>query len=243
MRFSGVELQTRALGTLLPRAEGEQDDGLIRFVASTQKEASDGHILVQKGWQLESYQRNPIFLWSHTYDGLCGGRSGAPYHPIGKAEEIAVVDPESPDARLVVGVRFDSGIDDKTGHPWNPLAYLTEHQYRTGYLSMVSVGFRMITKKPRNEYEEGHPWKSPQGYASLETRLYEISAVPIGADSGAFQEGRADNLPGQLAEAARHFLETPEGRSILDARVREAILHVEEERRREGRGLFGLPLR
>lgn len=237
-------LQSRSLGALLQRAEGDPEDGLIRFVASTQKDASDGHIIVQAGWDLNLYRRNPIFLWSHTYDGICGGRSGAPYHPIGRSETMEVVDGDKPEARLVIGVRFDSSLDPATGHPWNPLAYLTEHQYRAGYLSMVSVGFRMIAKKPRSEYEESHPWRAPSGYVSLETRLYEVSAVPIGADAEAFQEGRQESAgTPALAEAARHFLETPEGRSILDGQVRDAILRIEEERAREGRGLFGLPLR
>lgn len=224
------------------RADGS-DDGLIRFVASTEAPASDGHIIVQSGWELASYRRNPIFLWAHNGPGICGGRGGAPMHPIGRSDQAEIVEvprADGAESRLEIAVRFDEGLDPKTNHPINPIAYLTAHQYRARFLNMVSVGFRMLEKKARAEYPKEHVFHHDRGLVSLRTHLGEVSAVPIGADAGAFASGRQGT---GLEEAARHFLETVEGRAILDSYVREAILRAEEQASREGRGLFGLARR
>ena len=39
----------------------------MTFVISTDDVDRHGDIIVAEGWRLESFQRNPVFLWSHDY--------------------------------------------------------------------------------------------------------------------------------------------------------------------------------
>ena len=231
-------------GGLFLRADEPTEDGtpgLIHFVASTEEKATDSGIIKQSGWDLRFYRRNPLFLWAHNSNGLCGGSGGAPLHPIGRSEATDLRlgdDAGELGDHLEIGVRFDEGIDERLNAPINPMAYLTAHQYRSGYLAMVSVGFRVLMRKDRADYEEGHKFHGEDGWVAEEARLYEVSAVPIGADANAFQLGRHGGR--SLAEVARHFLETPDGRAILDLVVRENLLRMADEQEKAGRGFFGL---
>lgn len=229
-----LDLQYRLATGAVLRADEPDDDGLglIRFTASTEARASDHGIIDHDGWDLSTYQRNPLVLWSHNGPGLCGGRGGAPLHPIGKgvSPELQLDAPKG-ERSLVIPVQFNEEIDARTKSPINPLAYLTAFQVRAGYLSMVSVGFRVLERMDARDHGEGHPFyddENDQAWTAVRASLHELSVVGMGADPGAFAEGRG--AMGSLEEAARNFLETDVGRSILDARIRDAVAFEMERR-------------
>jgi len=62
-------------GLLERRGEGE-----VIGIASTENADRDGDIIVQSGWDLENFKRNPVILAHHNYHNF----------PIGQATEIAV---------------------------------------------------------------------------------------------------------------------------------------------------------
>lgn len=102
------------------RADDSRPGDAIRFIASTSDVARDGMIVEAKGWQLDTFKRNPVFLWAHSYFDP----------PIGKVTNVAI-DGDN----LVADVVFDQ--DD-------PEAQRIERKYRNGILNAVSVGFNII---------------------------------------------------------------------------------------------------
>lgn len=90
----------------------------IRFIASTENVARDGLVIEAAGWDLENFQRNPVFLWAHD---MMGARP-----PIGK------VDASVKGKRLMADVTFDQGDE---------FARAIESKYRNGFLNAVSVSW------------------------------------------------------------------------------------------------------
>ena len=58
----------------------EQKDGEIIGVASTQNADRDGEVIIQSGWQLDNFRKNPVILAGHDYWSF----------PIGKATDILI---------------------------------------------------------------------------------------------------------------------------------------------------------
>jgi HK97 family phage prohead protease len=52
-----------------------KENGTFKFIISTEAQDRSGEAIKVNGWELERFQKNPIVLWSHSYDDL----------PIGKA--------------------------------------------------------------------------------------------------------------------------------------------------------------
>lgn len=107
----------RYLRAIAERAEGDET-GPIWFTASTDLDARDGLIIEQEGWQLESFQANPVILWAHDYFSQ---------PPIGRAVDVEVTE-----HALRVRVQFDEE---------DPFAASVARKYRQGFLSAVSVGW------------------------------------------------------------------------------------------------------
>lgn len=99
--------------------EQPAEAGPIRFVASTEGIKRDGRELLAADWRVDSYLRNPVFLWAHSYD----------QPPIGRA----VVSFDG--ARMLADVEFDQG---------DPFAANIERKYRSGFLNAVSVGWNDV---------------------------------------------------------------------------------------------------
>jgi HK97 family phage prohead protease len=97
------------------------------FVLSDESEDRDGDIVSVKGWQLDSYRRNPVVLFNHDLKAL----------PIGRAAEIGVRG-----GALRSTVEFPSeGV--------YPFADQVRGLVMHGFLKGVSVGFHPIEGRPR----------------------------------------------------------------------------------------------
>lgn len=97
--------------------QGDDVGGAIRFVASTEGVKRDGRDLKAADWRLDSYLRNPVFLWCHDFSRP----------PIGRVTGVTLEQ-----SRLIADVVFDSG---------DPFAVDVERKYRNGFLNAVSVGW------------------------------------------------------------------------------------------------------
>src|SRR5262245_18086030 len=75
-------------------ADIKEEERVARFVASDESTDRYGDVVMQDGWDLMAFRRNPVFLWMHNQD-----------KPIGTVSPIEVVD-----NKLMATVKFyDAG--------------------------------------------------------------------------------------------------------------------------------------
>lgn len=139
--------------------------GLTTVVASTPVEDRYKDI-VAGPWRLRDYRANPVVPWTHDYW----------IPPVGRAEHVREEDED-----LMADIRWDD-------HESNPLGRTVAHQYREGFLSAVSVGFRPNKVTRRSEMPADHPHYGEKGLLFTDNDLLEISAVPIPANPKALAQ-------------------------------------------------------
>ena len=102
--------------------EDETQDVTRATVSVLASEAVEDRMgdIVAPPWNLAHFKRNPVILFGHD--------SQSP--PVGKATRSKVEG-----GQLKVDIQWDTSS-------LNPLGQLMDHQYREGFLSAVSVGFR-----------------------------------------------------------------------------------------------------
>lgn len=190
-----------------PGADALPDDGRTWFVASTDREARDGHIFEQQ-WRLAEWRRNPVILAEHEPDVV--GR--------GTARTVRGDDVSG----LLVGVEWHKS-------ELNPRALLIAEQHETGFRKAVSV--RMIpgaavnrAKLPQDDprRQNVEPWQA--GMVFRFPVLLEVSSVAVPSDARAIQirswvqevEDPAERLSRLLRETAG-----PTARAVIQAAVRD----------------------
>ena len=92
--------------------------------ASVESEDRAGDLVIARGWELESYLRNPVVLWAHQHR----------MPPIARSVEIAVEGDS-----LMATIEFAD----------TPFAQEIKHLYLTGFMNGVSVGFRALEVESR----------------------------------------------------------------------------------------------
>lgn len=156
---------------------GEAAD--LRVVASTERLASDGGVILLGAWRLDRFRQNPVFLALHDAAGFTGTLT----------ETVA---------GRVVWIGIESGIPKDLAGPSGKalVAYVrfagtafgreVRQLYEEGNLSAVSVRWDWRTEETRQptaeeveQYGQGLEW------VATRADLLELSAVPIGADPGA----------------------------------------------------------
>ena len=140
-------------------AGGEMASSLT-FVASTEDEDRHGDIILQGGWKLDAYLKNPVFLWAHHYSQPA----------IGKALDVWT-EPR----RLLAAIRFAP----------TEFAQQIASLYQGGYQKGVSVGFRPLEFEMRRDAKTGHVL----GINFISQELLEISAAPVPANQNALRKG------------------------------------------------------
>lgn len=109
----------------------DQEEGPLRFVASTEGIKRDGKDLKAANWMLDNFRKNPVVLWVHGY------AAGIP--PIGRAVNI-----EAAGGKLITEIEFDK--EDE-------FARQVESKYRRGFLNAVSVGWADVQAKDATKYD------------------------------------------------------------------------------------------
>ena len=130
----------------------------MTFEVSNDEVDRHGDVIVPGGWQLEAYQRNPVFLWAHDYARPVIGRAVSVWK-----------EPQ----RLLARMEFAP----------TDFAQEVATLYRDNYQRGVSVGFRPISYEERRQAKTG----AFLGIRFLEQELLEVSAVPVPANRSALR--------------------------------------------------------
>lgn len=160
----------------------DADTRTIRFVLSDSSVARDGHTLATSGWDISSYQKNPVVLFGHD--------AGHVNSVIGRMSSITTRGDQ-----LVGDVEFMPG-------DVNPAAETVYQMVRQGYLNAVSVGFIPQDGVPARG-------RGPGAYDFSKQELLEVSVVPVPALPTALAEARAagiDTAP--IVAWAKRIMET-----------------------------------
>ncbi|QAY96699.1 hypothetical protein CWB41_13965 [Methylovirgula ligni] len=151
--------------------EEQADDRTIDFVFSTSNVASDMHRILPGAWQSRGYdglamfRTNPVFLWAHD----------ANQPAIGKVTTLVA----DKDGTLRGSVQFAE-------HDFAETIY---QLYRGGFQRGASVSFEPIEW----DYANG-PNRAAGALDFTRVKLWEISAVPLPADSSALAAARARGI-------------------------------------------------
>ena len=109
----------------VPATAGPDGSGeLLSIAASVESEDRAGDLVIARGWELESYLRNPVVLWAHQHR----------MPPIARSVEIAVEGDS-----LMATIEFAD----------TPFAQEIKRLYLTGFMNGVSVGFRALEVESR----------------------------------------------------------------------------------------------
>lgn len=97
------------------------EDRTLRILATDETRDRDGDIIMMKGWRLENYIKNPVFLWAHDYKSV----------PIGAAIKI---EKKKTPTRLILTHKFPTpGV--------HPFADMILQLYFERVINAGSVGF------------------------------------------------------------------------------------------------------
>lgn len=163
IKSNGLTIKTKdgteVLGSDFKFEIKEIDEAKKSFwaTASAEEEDRDKDIIRVAGWDLKNYKLNPVGLWAHNYHE----------HPHFKTNEIKI---DKKNKTLVFNPVFDT--HDKAIITWN--------QYKNGFLTSFSVGFRPQEFEYRNKDDM---WGGGREFTKQE--LLEISSVPVPAHPGA----------------------------------------------------------
>ena len=158
----------------------------IRFVFSDETVDRAGDSINAEGWQIESFLKNPVALWSHD--------SYSP--PIGRASNVG------PSVGKLMG--------DIEFMPADISAFADSiyRMVKAGFVKAVSVGFIPL------EYSFVNNNERPFGIDFTKQELLEISVCPVPCNPNALQEAKAQGIDtGPLREWASRVLD--EGGHIL----------------------------
>ncbi len=102
----------------------------MNFVISTDEVDRHGDVIMAEGWRLESYRRNPVFLWAHDYARPVIGRAVKTW----TEPHLLLARMEFAPARFAQEVAM---------------------LYRSGYQRGVSVGFKPLQYEERRHEKTG----------------------------------------------------------------------------------------
>uniref|UniRef100_A0A7V4G702 Prohead serine protease domain-containing protein n=1 Tax=Desulfobacca acetoxidans TaxID=60893 RepID=A0A7V4G702_9BACT len=140
------------------RQAGDPQERVLEFIGSTAHMDRYGDVIEVDGWDLNNYQKNPVFLWAHDYK----------QPPVGKAVKV-----EKGDQGLLFQVKFPTAEE-------YAFADTIFKLYLGGYLRATSVGFQDLEREPITD-KEG----KQTGWRYKRQELYELSAVPVPANPNA----------------------------------------------------------
>lgn len=148
----------------------------VTFIASDESRDSAHTILLQDGWDLSRFEKNPIIGYNHQVYGSW------------KPEDVDFVIGKGhayiEDKKLLVDITFEPA-------EINALADKVYKKVLFGSLNSVSVGFIPIRGHWSDKEDEG-PGKKNETYFYDEMQLLEISVVNIPANGNANKKGEGE---------------------------------------------------
>lgn len=159
----------RQTGTTIELAQKTRENTLS-WVFSDEKPDRAGDIILQNGWKLENYKRNPVILWGHA-----GGFDSEADIPIGRAENVRVEG-----TKLVGDIVFAVGESDRAARIYRLAA--------AGYVKAGSVGFRPLkVNQIADEAERSKLGLGRYGVVFEKQELLEFSLCAVPCNPGALQ--------------------------------------------------------
>ncbi|KKN58284.1 hypothetical protein LCGC14_0553640 [marine sediment metagenome] len=142
------------------KQKAEEDNSAIAWI-STDSIDRDKEVLLPKGVDFDSFNKNPVVLWAHDYSGT----------PVGKAQWVK-------QGRKYIKAKWEWAETDK--------AQEIKQLWDGGFLSAISVGF--ISKKSHeptpDEIKKKPDWANVYRIID-EWELLEFSIVPVPANPDA----------------------------------------------------------
>ncbi len=137
----------------------------FNFIASTEDRDRYGDVVVQSGWKLNHFKKNPVIMWAHKYLEP----------PIGRALETKIED-----GKLKIKVQF-------VPEDIHPFAEKIRKLVEGKWLRTVSVGF--MTYKTEDLNDEDKKKRTDLLYGKrLFGELLEVSIAPVPANPMALAE-------------------------------------------------------
>ena len=150
---------------------------LMWVTGSTEARDRDGDIITVKGWQLDNFLKNPVFLWAHNYSGL----------PIGGARKVL---------RRKDPVKLDFLIHFADLKDLWTFPDVVMHLYKDLKLNATSVVFIPMEFEPIQEKDDSG--SSPRrGRRYLKQELLELSGCAVPSNPEALSNSLAAD-PGFL---------------------------------------------
>lgn len=137
----------------------DKENFTLSAVVSTQTVDRHGDVILQDGWDLKNFKRNPVILNSHRYDDAT--------ETIGRADSTKT-EGTGKGSKLIQKIRF--AVNE------NPKAKVIFDLYAGGYLSAFSVGF---IPKEFGETKDG----KTDWFTIAQAELLEVSAVSVPANA------------------------------------------------------------
>jgi HK97 family phage prohead protease len=138
-----------------------EEERSFEVIASTDTIDSHGDV-VEQTFDLKRYKKNPVVLWLHNSFGWLDGSRAEDYLPIGRAENVKVVDGKLEAKIFIVSGDGEQSLSEKI---WR--------RVKQRVLRAVSIGFRPgLVSEEKDSH--GHYF-----YRLSDNELYEISVVPI----------------------------------------------------------------
>ena len=206
------------IGLTVKEAPGG-DPRVLRFCASDETPDRDGDVILVSGWKLATFNKNPVFMWSHDY--------ARP--PLGKVVHSEI---DIRNKMLITDVRFASMAEmAPDGNPSEHAKFVETiyNLYKYKYLSAVSVGCKYLKYEKRNDGDQANREMYSRGNLVQEAELWELSGCGIPSNPSALQ--MASTVPGVEKEALemviKSFTET-EKPADEPAKVEEKAAEVLE---------------
>lgn len=163
-RFKKGKKATTSMPVTIKKVNKETNT--LTMVASTQDVDRHGDTVLQAGWDLKPYAKNPVVLNSHRYNDATD--------VIAKATDTRI-EGKGKRAKLIQDWEF--AVDE------NPKAKIIFDLYAGGYLHASSVGF--IPRKFAEKPDGSRDW-----FVIEEAELLEVSAVSVPANAMALAKSK-----------------------------------------------------
>lgn len=152
-----------------------KEAGTLEAIFSTQDVDRHGDTVMQEGWDLKNFKKNPVILNSHNYSDAA--------EVIGKASNLKI------EGKKLTG-KITFAVNE------NPKAKVIFDLYAGGFLNAFSVGF--MPQKFKENKDGTRDW-----YTIEEAELLEVSAVSVPANARALAKAKGidvDELPDEMIE-------------------------------------------
>jgi HK97 family phage prohead protease len=152
----------------------DKEMGTLEAVFSTQDIDRHGDIVMQDGWDIKMFTKNPVILNSHNY--------GDATEVIGKASNVRI------EGKKLVGT-ITFAVKE------NPKAKVIFDLYAGGFLNAFSVGFIPLEFKQNKD-------GTTDWYVIVRAELLEVSAVSVPANARAL--AKAKGIDVEVLQAKQH---------------------------------------